>query len=209
MAQESPVMRTRVRPGSSSRTTQRALHRAGPHYSHQRNRTARRHRERAAQKIVADLVSQGSSCGSKKDAANRYEVNRAAHLRHPLFADLEIDPLLDVLGDGQRSAASNAVALVRSSGSTAKSPGPRAPNHPLRVDAVNTTGPLASPPSSAGGRGAWRTSPGPARTPAAGGARRFGAGVGTSRSSRPGGQAEVPANRGMGGAGFEPATSCL
>jgi len=36
---------------------------------------------------------------SAKNGRNRYEVNRNAHLRHPLFADLAIGPLLDVLRD--------------------------------------------------------------------------------------------------------------
>ena len=56
--------------------------------------------ERAAQKIVADLISEGFLIRTKEGRRNRYEVNRNAHLRHPLFADLEIGPLLDVLRDG-------------------------------------------------------------------------------------------------------------
>jgi predicted ArsR family transcriptional regulator len=58
--------------------------------------------ERAAQKIVADLVSEGYLRRTKEGRRNRYEINRKAHLRHPLFTDLEIGPLLDVLRDGQR-----------------------------------------------------------------------------------------------------------
>jgi hypothetical protein len=56
--------------------------------------------ERAAQKIVADLVADGFLVRIKEGRRNRYEVNRNAHLRHPLFADLQIGPLLDVLRDG-------------------------------------------------------------------------------------------------------------
>ena len=56
--------------------------------------------ERAAQKIVADLVADTFLVRIKEGRRNRYEVNRKAHLRHPLFADLEIGPLLDVLRDG-------------------------------------------------------------------------------------------------------------
>jgi DNA-binding transcriptional regulator PaaX len=48
--------------------------------------------ERAAQKIVADLVAEGFLVRIKEGRRNRYEVNRNAHLRHPLFADLEIGP---------------------------------------------------------------------------------------------------------------------
>jgi hypothetical protein len=57
--------------------------------------------ERAAQKIVADLVAEGFLVRIKEGRRNRYEINRRAHLRHPLFADLEIGPLLDVLRDGR------------------------------------------------------------------------------------------------------------
>jgi DNA-binding transcriptional regulator PaaX len=60
--------------------------------------------ERAAQKIVADLVTEGYLVRIKEGRRNRYEVNRSAHLRHPLFADLEIGPLLDVLRDGYNSS---------------------------------------------------------------------------------------------------------
>ena len=57
--------------------------------------------ERAAQKIVADLVAEGFLVRIKEGRRNRYLINRNAHLRHPLFADLEIGPLLDVLHDGR------------------------------------------------------------------------------------------------------------
>lgn len=58
--------------------------------------------ERAAQKIVADLVADGYVVRTKEGRRNRYEVNPRARLRHPLFADLEIGPLLDALRDGRR-----------------------------------------------------------------------------------------------------------
>ena len=58
--------------------------------------------ERAAQKIVADLVAEGFLVRIKEGRRNRYEINRNAHLRHPLFSDLEIGPLLDVLRDGHQ-----------------------------------------------------------------------------------------------------------
>lgn len=54
--------------------------------------------ERAAQKIVADLVAEGCIVRTKEGRRNRYEINPHAHLRHPLFADLEIGALLDALG---------------------------------------------------------------------------------------------------------------
>jgi hypothetical protein len=57
--------------------------------------------ERAAQKIVADLVADGYLARTKEGRRNRYQVNPRAELRHPLFADLEIGPLIDALRDGQ------------------------------------------------------------------------------------------------------------
>lgn len=59
--------------------------------------------ERAAQKIVADLVANGYVARTKEGRRNRYEVNPKAHLRHPLFADMEIAPLIDALRDGRES----------------------------------------------------------------------------------------------------------
>ncbi len=51
--------------------------------------------ERAAQKIVADLVADGYLSRTKEGRRNRYEVNPNAPLRHPLFADVRIGLLLD------------------------------------------------------------------------------------------------------------------
>jgi len=56
--------------------------------------------ERAAQKIVADLVADGYVVRTKEGRRNRYQVNPRAQLRHPLFSDLEVGPLLDALRDG-------------------------------------------------------------------------------------------------------------
>jgi predicted ArsR family transcriptional regulator len=56
--------------------------------------------ERAVQKIVADLVADGYLVRTKEGRRNRYQINPRARLRHPLFADLEIGPLLDALRDG-------------------------------------------------------------------------------------------------------------
>ena len=58
--------------------------------------------ERAAQKIVADLVAEGYVIRTKEGRRNRYEINPRGHLRHPLFAELEIGPFIDVLRDGHR-----------------------------------------------------------------------------------------------------------
>jgi|SRR3954454_19866852 predicted ArsR family transcriptional regulator len=53
--------------------------------------------ERAAQRIVADLIGAGYLTRTKVGRRNRYQINRRGHLRHPVFRDLEIGPLLDVL----------------------------------------------------------------------------------------------------------------
>lgn len=58
--------------------------------------------ERAAQKIVADLVADGYVTRTKEGRRNRYEVNPHARLRHPLFEDLKVAPLIDALLDGHR-----------------------------------------------------------------------------------------------------------
>jgi len=61
--------------------------------------------ERAAQKIVADLVADGYVVRTKEGRRNRYQVNLRGRLRHPLFADLQIAPLIDALRDGNRDGA--------------------------------------------------------------------------------------------------------
>jgi Winged helix-turn-helix DNA-binding len=61
--------------------------------------------ERAAQKIIADLVTDGYLTRTKDGRRNRYTVNRGAQLRHPLFSDLSIGPLIDALTDGHKPGA--------------------------------------------------------------------------------------------------------
>jgi DNA-binding MarR family transcriptional regulator len=56
--------------------------------------------ERAAQKIVADLVADGYVVRTREGRRNRYEINPRAHLRHPLFADLQVGALVDALRGG-------------------------------------------------------------------------------------------------------------
>ncbi|MGN6167834.1 MAG: helix-turn-helix transcriptional regulator [Solirubrobacteraceae bacterium] len=53
--------------------------------------------ERAAQRIVADLIAEGYLKRTKIGRRNRYEINRQGHLRSAAFYDLEIGPLLDLL----------------------------------------------------------------------------------------------------------------
>ena len=54
--------------------------------------------ERAAQRIVADLVSDGYVTRMRAGRRNRYRVNMSAPLRHPLDADHAVGDLLRALG---------------------------------------------------------------------------------------------------------------
>ena len=63
--------------------------------------------ERAAQRIVGDLVTEGYVSRRKIGRRNEYTVNPEAPLRHPLSRDHEIGEILGVLGknDPVREAA--------------------------------------------------------------------------------------------------------
>jgi predicted ArsR family transcriptional regulator len=64
--------------------------------------------ERAAQRILADLIAEGYATRTKVGRRNHYEIDADGHLRHPVFRDLSIGPLLEVLntdGPSQRSPA--------------------------------------------------------------------------------------------------------
>jgi hypothetical protein len=52
---------------------------------------------RAAEEIVADLVAEGYLVRRRDGSSVTYEINREARLRHPLFEDVEIGPLVDAL----------------------------------------------------------------------------------------------------------------
>jgi predicted DNA-binding transcriptional regulator len=54
--------------------------------------------ERAAQRIVGDLVTEGYVSRRKIGRRNEYTVNPEAPLRHPLSRDHEIGEVLGVLG---------------------------------------------------------------------------------------------------------------
>ena len=60
--------------------------------------------ERAAQRILSDLVVEGYISKTKVGRRNRYTVNRQGRLRHPLFRELEIGPLIDILQQGTPAA---------------------------------------------------------------------------------------------------------
>jgi predicted transcriptional regulator len=59
--------------------------------------------ERAAQRIVADLIAEGYLKRTKNGRRNHYEINRHGHLRSVPFRDLEIGPLVDLLETNNRS----------------------------------------------------------------------------------------------------------
>ena len=59
--------------------------------------------ERAAQRIVADLVKSGYLVRERVGRRNRYRINREAKIRHEAQLGQEIGPVLDLLtpeGDG-------------------------------------------------------------------------------------------------------------
>jgi predicted ArsR family transcriptional regulator len=62
--------------------------------------------ERAAQRILADLIADGYVTRTKVGRRNRYTINSRGHLRHPVFRDLSIGPLLDVLNQDGAPATS-------------------------------------------------------------------------------------------------------
>jgi predicted ArsR family transcriptional regulator len=59
--------------------------------------------ERAAQRLVADLIAEGYLKRTKIGRRNRYEINRHGHLRSNGFRHLEIGPLLDLLDTDHRA----------------------------------------------------------------------------------------------------------
>jgi predicted transcriptional regulator len=53
--------------------------------------------ERATQRILSDLLAEGYLSKTKVGRRNRYTVNRQGRLRHPIFRELSIAPLIDIL----------------------------------------------------------------------------------------------------------------
>ena len=61
--------------------------------------------ERAAQRILADLITEGYVIRTKVGRRNQYKINPRGELRHPVLRDLSIGPLIDVLNrDGSPQA---------------------------------------------------------------------------------------------------------
>src|SRR3954447_14923965 len=53
--------------------------------------------ERATQRILAELIADGYVTRTKVGRRNHYKVNSRGRLRHPVFRDLSIGPLIEVL----------------------------------------------------------------------------------------------------------------
>jgi predicted transcriptional regulator len=53
--------------------------------------------ERAAQRILADLITAGYVIRTKVGRRNHYKINPRGELRHPVLRDLLIGPLIEVL----------------------------------------------------------------------------------------------------------------
>ena len=61
--------------------------------------------ERAAQRILADLIAEGYVIRNKVGRRNHYKINSRGELRHPVLRDLSIGPLIEVLNrDGAPKA---------------------------------------------------------------------------------------------------------
>jgi predicted ArsR family transcriptional regulator len=58
--------------------------------------------ERAAQRILADLIADGYVTRTKVGRRNHYEIDPRGPLRHPALRDLAIGPLLEVLNTDGR-----------------------------------------------------------------------------------------------------------
>jgi len=57
--------------------------------------------ERAAQRILADLITDGYISRTKVGRRNHYKINPRGHLRHPVFRDLSIEPLIEILATSE------------------------------------------------------------------------------------------------------------
>lgn len=58
--------------------------------------------ERAAQRILADLIADGYIKRTKVGRRNHYTIDLHGRLRHPTLRDLSVGPLLEVLNTDNR-----------------------------------------------------------------------------------------------------------
>ncbi|WAX57142.1 winged helix-turn-helix domain-containing protein [Jatrophihabitans cynanchi] len=57
--------------------------------------------ERAAQRILADLIADGYVERTKVGRRNHYTIDHRGQLRHPMLRDLSVGPLLEVLNTNE------------------------------------------------------------------------------------------------------------
>lgn len=62
--------------------------------------------ERATQLIISDLIAEGYVVRSKVGRRNNYHVNGHGRMRHPMFRELAIQRLLDLLDHSAAQEAS-------------------------------------------------------------------------------------------------------
>ena len=71
--------------------------------------------ERATQRILAELIADGYVTRTKVGRRNHYKINPHGQLRHPVYRDLSIGPLIEVLNrDGQPTPSANPASTRRS-----------------------------------------------------------------------------------------------
>jgi predicted transcriptional regulator len=58
--------------------------------------------ERAAQRILADLITDGYVARTKVGRRNHYTIDRRGYLRHPMHRDLSVGTLLELLKADRR-----------------------------------------------------------------------------------------------------------
>jgi hypothetical protein len=100
--------------------------------------------ERAVQKIVRDLQSEGFLTISKQGRCNRYRINRRKSLRHELEGHCTVGKLLALV-----SRAAPLEATTKESGD---SPQPEAPRDPSEAPAVEVVEVKVAGPKKAGGK---------------------------------------------------------
>jgi DNA-binding MarR family transcriptional regulator len=69
--------------------------------------------ERATQRILADLIAGGYITRTKVGRRNHYKINPRGQLRHPVFRDLSIGPLIEVLNRNHPTPPANSASTRR------------------------------------------------------------------------------------------------
>jgi hypothetical protein len=58
-----------------------------------------------AEEILGDLVAEGYLVRTSESGRTRYDINREGRLRHPLFTDVKIGPLVDAFRKARSDAS--------------------------------------------------------------------------------------------------------